>query len=118
MIESDRPGSQAANAAETHVSSNVAGVHRAAFPTTTADRSELLGEISRGRMGVIYRATDTTLACEVAVKVLQDKYAPGSSFRRGPSVNKIRVYATWTRDGLAGGSGTSRIRVANGRSNK
>jgi Flp pilus assembly protein TadD len=35
-------------------------------------------EIAHGGMGVIWRATDTTLGREVAVKVLQDKFAPDS----------------------------------------
>jgi serine/threonine-protein kinase len=39
----------------------------------------MLDEIAHGGMGVIWRATDTTLGREVAVKVLQDKFAPDSS---------------------------------------
>jgi serine/threonine protein kinase len=33
-------------------------------------------------MGVIYRDTDTTLGREVAVKVLQDRFAPDSGVAR------------------------------------
>jgi tetratricopeptide (TPR) repeat protein len=48
----------------------------------SAGRYQLLLEIARGGMGVIWRAIDTTLGREVAVKVLQDKYAPDSGTAR------------------------------------
>jgi Tfp pilus assembly protein PilF len=43
-----------------------------------AGRFQMLDKIAHGGMGVIWRATDTTLGREVAVKVLQGKFAPGS----------------------------------------
>ena len=49
-----------------------------ATPLVATGRYTLSDEIARGGMGVIYRATDTLLGREIAVKVLQDKYAPGS----------------------------------------
>jgi tetratricopeptide (TPR) repeat protein len=55
---------------------------RAAPTDTSVSRYQLLDEIAHGGMGVIWRATDTTLSREVAVKVLQDKYAPESGVAR------------------------------------
>jgi hypothetical protein len=46
----------------------------AASPTTSPQRYVLGEEIAHGGMGMIYRATDTALGREVAVKVLHDKY--------------------------------------------
>jgi tetratricopeptide (TPR) repeat protein len=50
----------------------------ALLPLSPAERYTLGGEIARGGMGVIYHATDTVLRREVAVKVLQDRFAPDS----------------------------------------
>ena len=47
-----------------------------------AQRYTLLAEIAGGGMGVIWRATDTALSREVAVKVLQDRYALDSGAAR------------------------------------
>jgi tetratricopeptide (TPR) repeat protein len=53
-----------------------------AAPATGAGRYALDGEIARGGMGVIYRGTDTALGREVAVKVLQERFAPDAGVAR------------------------------------
>jgi tetratricopeptide (TPR) repeat protein/tRNA A-37 threonylcarbamoyl transferase component Bud32 len=50
--------------------------------TTRAGRYEILDEIAHGGMGIIYRATDTVLRREVAVKVLQPRLAPTAAAAR------------------------------------
>jgi tetratricopeptide (TPR) repeat protein len=48
----------------------------------SAGRYELGGEIARGGMGIVYRATDTAFGREVAVKVLSERYGPDSAAAR------------------------------------
>src|SRR5437867_2988977 len=49
-----------------------------AVPPSVTERYTVGDEIDRGGMGIIYRATDTVLGREVAVKVLLEKYGAES----------------------------------------
>jgi tetratricopeptide (TPR) repeat protein len=66
---------------------------------TSASRYEILGEIARGGMGTVYRAADSTLHREVALKVLQDQFAPDS----GPArrfVDEARIAGQLQHPGI------------------
>src|SRR5262245_40604593 len=64
------------------VADHVGGTHIPAGGPRPAERYRLGEEIARGGMGVVHRAADTVLGREVAVKVLQEKYAPDSGTAR------------------------------------
>src|SRR5262245_15925999 len=73
--------------------------HATAVPPAGTDRYVVGEEIARGGMGVVYRATDTTLGREVAVKVLHERYGPGSGVARR-FADEARITATLQHPGI------------------
>jgi len=57
------------------------GADRSAHPASPPGY-ELLDEIGRGGMGVVYRARDTALDRDIAIKLLSDRYPPDSPAAR------------------------------------
>jgi WD40 repeat protein/serine/threonine protein kinase len=60
---------------------------------------ELRDEVGRGGMGVVYRARDLTLDREVAVKILQEMYAPDSA-TAARFVEEARITAQLQHPGI------------------
>jgi serine/threonine protein kinase len=80
LLDPPRTSDHAATTDEPHVTAHRAGgVGILAGVSNHAERYQLSEEISRGGMGVVCRAMDTVLGREVAVKVLQERYAPDSA---------------------------------------
>ncbi len=60
---------------------------------------DLLDEVGRGGMGVVFRARDLTLDREVAVKLLRDEFAPGSA-AAGRFVDEARITGQLQHPGI------------------
>ena len=83
-------------------------------PPVVTGRYTLGTEIDRGGMGIVYRATDTVLGRDVAVKVLHEKYGPGSGAAvrfadearitgqlQHPSIPPVHDVVRWASDVIA-----------------
>jgi serine/threonine protein kinase/tetratricopeptide (TPR) repeat protein len=75
-----------------------AGARRAAAPASPPGY-ELIDEIGRGGMGVVYRARHTALDRDVAVKLLSERYAADSPFARR-FLNEARITGQLQHPGI------------------
>src|SRR5262245_51000824 len=60
-----------------------------------------LYELGRGAMGVTYRATDTTLQCKVALKIIRTDIAERSTDARERFMREARVAAALRHENIA-----------------
>jgi serine/threonine protein kinase len=63
----------------------------ALFPGTRLGVYEVVATIGVGGMGEVYRATDTTLGRQVAIKILPDAFAANPNAWRGSSAKRRRL---------------------------
>jgi tetratricopeptide (TPR) repeat protein len=76
-----------------------AGSGPAAAPGAVVGGYELVEELARGGMGVVYRARDRSLDRDVAVKLLQDRY-PADSHAARRFLDEARITAQLQHPGI------------------
>lgn len=77
-----------------------AGLAPALAPGARIEHYEVIGAIGRGGMGEVYRARDTRLARDVALKILPDRYARDPE-RRARFRREARVLASLNHAAIA-----------------